>query len=232
MKFILTIISLHGVITLSGLTAFFWYIFIFKAESRSPLRLLIFPFAHFSQAFYTYNNPEVFPIMLGYVTFSCSLIQLFFPSSQLIYLFVWGTILAYEIFGVTTYVIRVSKIQFLIICIALTTILIGYGIIRTMQIENYQLMTRFDFIISIYLFIASVYILTRIIIKDSFTEDIEAFFVFFGLIIYSFLHLLAASILALGIVENFDYAFYATLITMLFWILVIPWIRYLKSKLS
>jgi hypothetical protein len=159
-------------------------------------------------------------------------VQLLFPSTPWVYITVWGAILAYEIFGVTTYVFRIMKIQFYLICIAIIIIFIGYGILKTIQIEGYQLMTRFDFAVCIYLFIVSVYVLARIIVRDSFKEDLEAFFIFSGLVLYSFLHLLAAGVLALGVVKNFDYAYYATLIAMLFWIVVIPWIRHLTHKLS
>lgn len=232
MKFLWAAINIYGVFILSGLTAILWYICIYKSGSRSVLKLSAFPFAHFPRAFNTYKDPAVLPIMLGYVTFFGCVVQLLLPSSPNVYVFVWGTIMAYEIFGVTSYVFRIAKIQFFLICITIIIIFIGYGILETIQIEHYRLMTRFDFTVCIYLFIVSVYVLARIIVKDSFKEDLVAFFIFSGLVLYSFLHLLAAGVLALGVVEHFNYAYYATLIAMLFWIVVIPWIRHLTHKLS
>lgn len=233
MKFLLAIVGLHGITISSGLIVVLWYGFIFRAESRSALKLLIFPLAHFPKAFNAYENPPVLPILLGYITFLGCLIQLLLPISARIYIiFVWGSIVAYEIYGVTSYSIKIKTIRSFLICVAIILLIVGYVIARIIQLESYLLMNQFDFAVGIYLFIVSVYTLTQIIVKGRFRQNLEAFFVFFGVILYSFLHTLASSILSLGVIEHFNFAYYATLVTMLFWILVIPWIRHLKYKLT
>lgn len=97
--------------------------------------------------------------------------------------------------------------------------------------KDFQPMNNIDFIEAIYLFIGSVFIMSRIINKDRFVENLEAFFVFFGLILYSFLQILSTIMLSFDFFRNFNFALFATLITMLFWLVSVPWIRRLKSRL-
>jgi len=172
-------------------------------------------------------------MMLGYVTFLSCLIQLFIPLNAYTYIiFVWGLIVTYEIYSVTSYILMIRSIRSFVYCISGILLIVGFVIVKIIHKGGYALTNQFDFAEGIYLFIVSVYSLARIITKSHFQKNIEAFFVFFGVILYSFLHTMASSILALDFVEHFDFAYYATLATMLFWIIVIPWILHLKYKLT
>ncbi len=232
MREITNFIAIYGGFLLSGITAVLWYQFNFSIKPRSLTRLLLFPIAHFGSILRIRENPSVYPITLCYLIFVSGVAHLLFPQNHCIYTIGWGLILLFEIFGVSVYAFNVKRIRAFLFCGIIAILFIGYGVLKTMQIKNYQIMNTIDFLESIYLFTGSVYILVSIVVKNRFVQEFDAFLIFFGLVIYSFLHILSSGILAIDVVKYFDFALYATLITMLYWVVIIPWIRRLKSKLS
>ena len=232
MNSIISMVETHGVFMSSAVTALLWYGFILDTKPRSFIRLLGFPLFHFQAIRNIRENPATFPIALCYVIILGAIIQLILPNNPYIFVVGWWLILIYELFGVTSYILRPKKTSSFLIIITIILLFVGYGAVNTILLRSYQFMNRIDFIESIYIFIGSIYIVASINLRDRFFEELESFFVFFGLIIYSFLHVLSTSMLAFGVREYFDYTLYATLTAMFFWLISIPWIRHLKFKHS
>lgn len=93
-------------------------------------------------------------------------------------------------------------------------------------------MNQADFVEVFVLFVGSVYILAKIVIRDQFESDFPAFFLFFGLALYSFLQCLSTILIALDFHGNFEFGVYSGIITNLFWLVCIPWLKHLKSRLT
>jgi hypothetical protein len=234
MDIIKNLIENYGAIASLIITMVLWYWFIFAEKPRSIIKLLAFPAFHFRELLDIREHPSTFPIVLCYVTILGFIGGVSFPQSFYIFLAQWGLILTYEVFGVTSYIFRLRKISWFLIIIGIMLIIVSYGSIRTIQLRDnqFQLMNTIDFIESCYIFIGAIYIIVSIIVKERFWEDLESFFVFFSLIIYSFSHLLSTSPLALDFVEGYAYTLYSTIIAMFFWSVSVPWIRHLRAKHS
>lgn len=229
---IFNFISVYSGFLLSGINALLFYFFLFEAAPRSFARLVAFPFLHFQSLLSIREHPIIIPIVFCYFIFVGGIASLIAPSQPYVYFVWWGLILMCELFMPTAYVLKLRRILPILIFIVIFLIFISYGIIMTIQIKEYKVMNAVDFISKIYVFAFSLFVMIYIIIKDRFARDFKAFFVFFGLILYSFLHIISTIALEWDFLGSLDFAFWATRITMLFWIASIPWIRHLQSKLT
>ena len=182
---------IHALYLLAGLTGFLWYKFIFQVEPRSLRRLLLFPVSHAHQVWDMRKYPSAFPIGLAYIYIITFIISILYYEDRYVYTFCWGLILIYELFGLVSYIFGSEKQLFKIITLILIVFFVSYGMLSCLILRNYDYMTNIDFIESILLFACSLFVVIWIIVKDLFAKNIDAFFVFFGLVIYSFLHILS-----------------------------------------
>ena len=231
MNFLLKFAQVHGIFVLAVLTASLWYFFLFNNKMWRVLKLIYFPVSHISSIANIYKNPSAFPITICYVISITGVFQAIFSTSPYVYLFSWGLILAVELYGVIAYLFRINKMRSYVASIVPVLIIISYGMVRTIQARDYQFMNNIDFVVSLLIFIGSVNVIGQIILKDRFVEELIPFFIFFGLIIYSFLHGLSSVAISIDILANLDFAYYSTITTLLFWTGSVPWIRYLKYRL-
>ncbi len=218
--------------TVIGLTAVLWYFLKFEGVPRSFIKLIFFPFAHFIQIKNIYYHPSAIVILLAYTIVLCEIIRLLFSSSPYLYLASWGMVIVVEIFCVSAYAFKLRKGKSFTFCLVFILLFVCFGVYLSIISKSYNPMNFLDFTENIYLFIGSAFILVRIAKYGRFYEELDAFFIFFGMLIYAFLHALSSSILSLNPFKYFDFAYLSTLITMLYWSAVIPWTRRVKSKLS
>jgi len=232
MNAILGFLQTHGVLLLSGLIALLWYLFLFRYRPRSFIRFAAFPISHFRLVLDVRENPYTIPITLCYLIFAGGIASIVSSSDPHAFLIGWCLALLYELSALTAYFLIPKSKRILLVCSVIILLFVGYGAIKTIQAKDFQIMNNFDFAAQVYIFIGSILAVAGIIIKDRFAKEVDAFFVFFGLIIYSFLQSLSTIMLAFDFVQNFDFAYYATLITLLFWLVSIPWVKRLKSRLT
>ncbi len=221
----------HLVFVLSLLTAVIWYYYS-RTETRSLFGFVLYPIYHFREILDPRENSFVFVIVFSYLTFLSGIAHFIFPESPYAYLFWLGGFLFFEYCMILIYILQPRKLLSRLLIFIIPGILIAVGIYLSVHQRSYQPMNIVDFMAQVTLFIGAVTAILEIINKDLFPEKTETFFIAFGLIIFSFLHILSTSIMILDFVEYFDFSYYATLITLLYWIVIIPWIKRLKSKLS
>jgi len=222
----------HGVFAVSGIVAILWYLFLLESKSRSPLRLVVFPVGHLREMLDPRGYPTAIPITLSYLIFVGGIASLISGQDARVCLAGWCLLLLYELGAIAAYFLRPMNRKILLLLSVLILLAVSYGAFKTVQLKNFQIMNAIDFAAQTILFLGSVAALSIIIIKDRFVHEISSFFVFFGLIIYSFLQSLSTIMLTFDFFQNFDFAYSATLITLLFWLVSIPWIKRLKSRLT
>ncbi len=232
MSHIIALLKLHGVFIFSGLTAVLWYLFLFKSQPRSLVGIVFFPLAHHKSLLKVRENTDTIPIVLCYLMFVSGIGSLVSSSDPIVFLLGWCLLLLFELNVIAAYYLEPVNKRVLAIISVLILLIVIYGAVKTVQAKDFQVMNNLDFAAQIVLFIGSVIAVTRIIMRDRFAAEMDAFFVLFGLIIYSFLHSLSTIMLAFDAIQNFDFAYYTTLITLLFWLVSIPWIKRLKSRLT
>jgi hypothetical protein len=219
-------------IGIAGITATLWYFLKCDCMSRSLLKLVSFRISHFNQVRNLYSNPAVVVILITWAIGITGVIRFFSVDDPYLYLCTWGIMILVESYCLTAYVFKLGKTTSSIFCFLLILLFSGIGIVLSIKNRSYEPMNLIDFIENIYLFIGSAFILFRIAKFGRFYEELDAFFIFFGILVYAFLHALSSSILSLNPFAYFDFAYLSTLITMLYWSAVIPWTRRVKSKLS
>jgi hypothetical protein len=222
----------HGNQILTGITALAWYLYSFSSKPGSLIKLLFFPAAHFRAILQIRQFPAAFVIGHCYLVFIFGIVQLCWPASPHVYLVGWGLFVLFDIFTVTLYLFNIRKTGHYLFVGIISLAYIIYVIVNSIHLRSYAPLITLGFAIDVYVFIVAVIILSSVVIKGIFHKEIDAFFIFFGWLVNSFLDILSSSILSIDFIEHFDFSYYATLITMLYWCAIILWIRRLKYKLS
>ncbi|MCK4653192.1 MAG: hypothetical protein KAU01_01980, partial [Candidatus Cloacimonetes bacterium] len=96
--------------------------------------------------------------------------------------------------------------------------------------RSYNPINTTDFYNIIILMLGTVIILRNLLSQESFLENIEAFFIFSGFILYFGLHILASNTLSLGFLENWNFGQYATMISLIYWLGSIFFIWKIRSR--
>jgi len=160
------------------------------------------------------------------------LASILFPNSPVLYLLTWGFTLHYGLYGVISYVVRKQSWSLLILIFILVAFLISFGIIRSINLQNYESMILIDLIGQIIRLGVSLYIIIDIVKKDTFFEEMEAYFIFIIFSFYSALQVLSTIMVHLNFFENFDFCAYSIRFLLIMWLVSIPWMRHLKRKHS
>jgi hypothetical protein len=216
----------------SLLVVIYWYKQQFPAQPRSFLRIMAFPFYHFREVLNLPNFPSVFPIFFCYLYFADTLLSLLNISSVSILVLEWSLFVAFETFLISIYWLGLKKSKSLTICFLMIVMYVLLGDYLTIHLKTWQVQNAFDFGECFYLLLASTWIVFRIIHEEGFERDLVAFFVFFGVILYSSLQIISTIIMAFDFSQNEDFSFIAVIITFLFWLLAVPWIHRLRYKLT
>jgi len=225
-------IRTYGTFALSGITAMLWYLVLFRSMHRSAAGIIFFPIAHSGSVVNVRDNTETIPIVLCYLMFIIGLGSLLSSADPNVYISGWGLLLLYQLIAISAYFLNPRHRVILSIISLIFLLLVIYFAVKTVRTEVFQIMNNLDFVTQVYVIIGSIIAIVSIIRNDRFAKEPETLFVFFGLIIYSFLQCLSTIMLAFDFIQNFDFAYYATLITLLFWLASIPWIKRLKSRLT
>jgi len=232
MNTLLTFTTTHLVFCLSGLVTLIWYYNTRKYGPRKFLYFLFYPLVHFREVVTPTAHPAAFILTFTYLTFLSGVEHFLFPTNPYVYVIGWGVFLLFECCMILIYVLRPMKRLIWNLITFLPLIAISTGIYLSILKHNYQPLNILDFIVQVIMFAGAIYGLVDIFRIEVSSENVEAFFIMLGLIIYSFLHILSTSILIVDFVEYFDFPYYVELITLIYWIAIIPWIKRLKFKLS
>lgn len=208
-----------------------WYYYILERENHSFLRLLIFPISNKSNILSFDLFPAGIPIVFCYLITLQDISTLIADRDPLVFLISVCISTLFIVFYPLHWLFKFNKI-FNILYFAVSVAIVGFFGYLTYYYKNFEIWNNFDFVVQIVTLCISLYVISRVIIKDLFVEKLIDFFVFTGLIIYSFLQIVATIMMKFGFSENFNFATIASFSTMIFWIISVPWILRLKSKLS
>lgn len=220
------------VLILSALVVIFWYRRLLEATPRSLVRVLAFPGWHWRQLLGLRDHPAAFPIFFCYLYVLDSLFALCVNPTAYLTLAEWSFILIAESFLVCLYLFDLRKGGARVFCLAIIAFYAGVGSVLTLKQRNYQIYNAFDFGECAFLLLAGSWIIGQLIRRDRFEQDLVALFTFFGLTLYAALQLLATIIMSFDFIQNADFSTYAVMVTFLFWLAAVPWIRHLQSKLT
>ncbi|MFH1734678.1 MAG: hypothetical protein ABIE92_08205 [bacterium] len=232
MNDILAFVKMHGGFILSLIVAVIWYFRSYKGKPRSLLGFSLYPIYHIKDVLHPKTNPFVFVIVFSYLIFLSGISYFIFPKSPYVYLVGSGVFLLFQFCLILIYTLQPRKLLSYGLIFIIPGILITVCIFLCIKFRSYQPINILNFIAQVTLFVGAIIALLEIFRKDLFPERTEMFFIAFGLIIYSFLHMLSTSIMILDYVRHYDFSYYSTLITLIYWIAIIPWIKRLKFKLS
>ncbi len=230
MESLLYFFEKHHLLLMSIITLLLWYFKLFENNRRSYIGLLLLPIIHRKSIAYLSYYSSMYPCLISYIFIWACVSIIIFPTSPTVYLIQAGCIICVEFYITIAYGLRLkNRLLSLIIFLAISCFLC-VGIVKSIIALSYQPLVEYDFYLQILTVVFCIYILGSIIILNRFFEEIIAFFVFFGILIYSVLQVLATIVISIDIFKHFNFAAYATLFLFIFWIISVPWIRYLKSK--
>ncbi len=209
-----------------------WYVFALENERKTPFRLILLPAFYRSRILDIQANPLLFPLLFNYFLFWGGMAMLLTQNNAHTYFIYWIVLFLYEINAPLQYLFAGRNRRLYYLLITVFFLFAALSIFRAKLIKDFEPINQADFIEVFSLFAGSVYILASIVIRDQFELDFRAFFVFFGLALYSFLQCLSTILIALNFHSNFEFGAYSAIITDLFWLVSIPWLKHLKSRLT
>lgn len=215
---------------LYSLVAALWYVYIFDYRERTLLRLLLFSMVHFQALRHIRKYPAAFVVGLFHLYILTFILESIFWNKPLVFLFCWALIDGFELFAMVAYLLGRAKGRTVLCATLLIAAFVAVGAIRSAIFKDYRYMDNVDFVEAIILFSGSLYVVTRITLKDVFWQNLEAFFVFFGFIIYSFLCIVGTVPGVMDFLGNYSISFAVQFISMLFWLGCVPWILHLRRK--
>ncbi len=193
---------------------------------------LVFWFYVYKKSHITGLNKETVKYFVYYLALFTlwNILMIVSEYSGRVYLFFWAIVSIFELYLVITILFKLAGWNyawFAILIPALPTIL---GAILSLKYGSYQPVNTVDFFNAIILVIGSVLILRHLLLKKSFIENIETFFIFSGFILYFGLVILTTNVLAFGPLKNWVFAQNATLIGLIYWLGSIICIRKIRYR--
>ena len=142
--------------------------------------------------------------------------------SPIVYIVCWSLYSIYEFYLILTILFHLAKArknysELYVIIIAILAVPIILSALLSYTKRSYDPINTSDFYNTILLMIGSILVLRSIISYENFVENIESFFIFSGFVLFFGLHLLASNALSLDITKNFNFARYATFISLFYW---------------
>ena len=231
----LEIIVKYHLLILGFLNSALWYHYVIRLENKSAINFILFPLRHFGNVIRVRDNASTFPIMYSFLLIFYGIayqVKIDIYTDIYVYCIGFGILLVYESFAVLSYAFEIRRMKSAFALLAFIGLIISIAVYQTIDKLNYQILCRFDFYENLVIFTGASYIVYTICKKDLFVEELEAFFIFFGVILYSFMHILATILLIFDISKNFVFASNATLLTFIYWMSIIQWIRRLRSEFT
>jgi len=157
--------------------------------------------------------------------------------SPVVYIIFWSIVSIFELFYVLTVIFVLAKArknysELYIIIISILAIPIILSALLSYTNRSYNPVNASDFYNSILLILGSILILRSVINCHPFVDNIESFFIFSGFILYFGLHILASNALSIDFLQKFNFATYASFISLLYWFGSIFLIWNFRSKHS
>ena len=143
--------------------------------------------------------------------------------ARLIFLFFWILISIYEFY----YILKALFLSFnaekkhndiFVITLSVLAIPVILAAILCHTNKTYNPVNTTDFYNMILLMLGTVIVLKNLLSYESFMENIESFFIYSGFVLYFGLHILASNVIPFGIRQNWLFAKYATLISLIYWL--------------
>ena len=185
-----------------------------------------------SDFFYPVQNPSYIPINLSVLLIITGILIFINGANPLNYLVNWGVVLFYETYAIIGYSFRILNKIVLIFLAILSAATISSTIWKCNSTYSYNPMITLDFFIMVLLTFVSLVPVIRICLADRLLEEAEGFFIMTGFSLYCALQVLSGIVVYLDIFENFAYASTSIKVLMIYWIISVPWIHYLKSNYS
>ncbi len=160
-----------------------------------------------------------------------------FPVARLIFLFFWILTSIYEFF----FILRALFLSFntetkhndiFVITLSVLAIPVILAAILCHTNKTYNPVNTTDFYNMILLMLGTVIVLKNLLSYESFMENIESFFIYSGFVLYFGLHILASNVIPFGFRQNWFFAQYATLISLIYWLGSVYFIWKIRSRLS
>ncbi len=157
--------------------------------------------------------------------------------ARLIFLFFWILISIYEFY----YILKALFLSFnaekkhndiFIITLSVLAIPVILAAILCHTNKTYNPVNTTDFYNMILLMLGTVIVLKNLLSYESFIENIESFFIYSGFVLYFGLHILASNVIPFGFRQNWFFAQYATLISLIYWLGSVFFIWKIRSRLS
>ena len=159
------------------------------------------------------------------------------PVARLIFLFFWVIISIYEFY----YILKALFLSFnaekkhndiFVITLSVLAIPVILAAILCHTNKTYNPVNTTDFYNMILLMLGTMIVLKNLLSYESFIENIESFFIYSGFVLYFGLHILASNVIPFGVRQNWFFAQYATLISLIYWLGSVYFIWKIRSKLS
>ena len=138
-----------------------------------------------------------------------------------VYLFFWAITSMYEIYFIISSLLKLSNRDYSFLSLIITGLLslpVVIASILAYTARSYSPVNNVDFYCSIFLAIIAVLNLRIILIKVSFVENIESFFIFSGFVMFCGLHILATNTTIFDLLKNWDFVQNATMISLFYWL--------------
>ena len=157
--------------------------------------------------------------------------------ARLIFLLFWIIISIYEFF----YILKALFLSFnaekkhndiFVITLSVLAIPVILAAILCHTNKTYNPVNTTDFYNMILLMLGTMIVLKNLLSYESFIENIESFFIYSGFVLYFGLHILASNVIPFGVRQNWFFAQYATLISLIYWLGSVYFIWKIRSKLS
>ncbi|MBL7149394.1 MAG: hypothetical protein ISS80_04910 [Candidatus Cloacimonetes bacterium] len=159
------------------------------------------------------------------------------PVARLIFLLFWIIISIYEFY----YILKALFLSFnaetkhndiFVITLSVLAIPVILAAILCHTNKTYNPVNTTDFYNMILLMLGTMIVLKNLLSFDSFMEDIESFFIYSGFVLYFGLHILASNVIPFGFRQNWFFAQYASLISLIYWLGSVYFIWKIRSRLS
>ncbi len=212
--------NIYGTAILRVLTLIFWFLLFRKGKFQGLNLLSIRFFIIFQGIFVLWN-----------------ILMVLSDKSNIVYLIFWAIISVYELFFIINIMFKTlnttkSHSEIFIITISILAIPIILAAILSYTNRNYNPINTTDFYNIILLMLGSVIVIHNLLSRESFLENIESFFIFSGFTLYFGLHILASNafLLSVKLIGYWNFAQYATLISLIYWLGSIFFIWKIRSR--
>jgi hypothetical protein len=195
----------YGTAILRIFTVLFWIILYKKTELKETNKFVL-------------NCFMIFLILFVISNF----LMLVFQRSPQVYLISWCIISIFELYFIIAVNFKLFSESkeysdiFLITVFVLSIPVIAATVLSFSK-RSYGPVNTADSYNQVLLLLGSIMVVKTLLSKASFLENLEAFFIFSGLILYFGMHILSSSLFFINFLDNWNFGQYATFISLFYW---------------